>query len=288
MTQLTLATCQFPVSGDIVANAGHIMRQMAEAHWEGAGLVHFSECSLSGYAGIHYGSTVAIDWELLRQQAERIMARAAELGVWVVLGSTHRLAGEHKPHNSLYVINDHGRLITRYDKLFCCGRGEPEPTEDLAHYSPGSQFITFDCRGVQVGMLICHDFRYPELYREYKRRKVDLMLHSYHNADMAQDKLAYYQKQVTFTMQAAAASNFLWISANNSSAPAAWPSFVVNPAGLVTGRLRHRRAGVLVTPIDTAADLWDASCYWRDQCLAGVLHSGVAVSDPRSDDRTTL
>jgi len=288
MAQLTLATCQFPVSGDPLANAGHILSQMALARRRGADLVHFPECSLSGYAGIQLDSTAAIDWELLRQQTERIMARAGELGVWVVLGSTHRLSGEHKPHNSLYVIDDHGRLITRYDKRFCCGRGDPEPTEDLAHYAPGSQFITFDCHGVHIGLLICHDFRYPELYREYKRRGVELVLHSYHNANMQPDKLAYYQEQVTFTMQAAAASNFLWISANNSSAPAAWPSFVVNPAGSVVGRLRRHRASILLTSIDTAADIWDASLYWREQCLAGVLHSGEAVSDPRSDDRTTL
>ena len=34
---------------------------------------------------------------------------------------------------------------------------------------------------MRCGVLICHDFRYDELYREYLLRGVQLMLHSYHN-----------------------------------------------------------------------------------------------------------
>lgn len=37
----------------------------------------------------------------------------------VVLGSAHRLSGANNPHNSLYVIDDDGALVDRYDKRFC-------------------------------------------------------------------------------------------------------------------------------------------------------------------------
>jgi deaminated glutathione amidase len=288
MAKLTLATCQFPISADIRANARHVRRQMQQASRRGARIVHFSECCLSGYAGIELESPTQIDWALLREETETIMALAGELGVWVALGSTHPLTGDHKPHNSLYVIDDQGALATRYDKLFCTGRVQPEPAEDLAHYSPGSEFVAFTVDGVRIGVLICHDFRYPELYRVHVGRGVQLMLHSYHNAGMAADRLHFYHENVTFTMRAAAASNHVWISANNGSHRYAWSSFVVNPAGDVVGRLRRHRAGVLVTEIDTEIDLWDASVDWRARCIAGVLHSGELVEDPRSDDRQSL
>ena len=288
MAKLTLATCQFPISADIAANARYVRRQMRRSHKHGVHLVHFSECCLSGYAGVELDSISDIDWNLLRRETERIMALAAELGLWVVLGSTHQLSGNHKPHNSLYVIDEWAELVTRYDKMFCTGRLEPEPVDDLLHYSPGHEFITFDVCGVHVGLLICHDFRYPELYRIYKGRGVQLMLHSYHNAGMAEDRLQFYHDNVTFTMQAAAASNFLWISANNGSQPHAWSSFVVNPAGIVIGRLRRHSAGVLVHEIDTEIDLWDPSIDWRGRCIAGVYHSGELVDDPRSGDRSAL
>ena len=53
-------------------------------------------------------------------------------------------------------------------------------TVDLAHYSPGNHLSIFAIQGVQCGALICHDCRYPELYRAYKRRGVQLMFYSYH------------------------------------------------------------------------------------------------------------
>jgi len=288
MAKLTLAACQFPVTGDPAANAGYVLRLMRRAARRGAHLAHFSECCLTGYPGIDFASTADIDWAALRRQTERVLQAAGELGLWVVVGSAHPLSGAHKPHNSLYVIDDRGRLVTRYDKLFCFGSAGPEPTLDFLHYSPGSEFITFDLRGVRVGLLICHDFRYPETYREYKRRGAQLVLHSFHNAGLTPAESRYYDAQVRVATQAAAAANFFWISVTNASQPQAHPSFVVDPTGMIAGRLRPHRPGVLITEIDTEAGLWDAAQYWRERAMAGVLHSGEAVSDPRSADRTSL
>jgi hypothetical protein len=105
--KLQVATCQFPVCGDVRANADRIRRQMREARERGADLVHFPECALSGYAGEDVPSPADLDWGLLHKETDAILALAKELGVWVVLGSTHRLSGDHKPHDSLYPCEDH-------------------------------------------------------------------------------------------------------------------------------------------------------------------------------------
>lgn len=288
MSKLIIATCQFPLTRDPVANTEFVLRQMTSAKELGAQLTHFPECCLSGYAGVELASTAGIDWAALLNQAERVMAAAKRLGLWVVVGSTHRLSQDHKPHNSLYVIDNHGRLVTRYDKVFCTGRGGARPTEDLAHYSPGSSLITFEVRGVRIGLLICHDCRYPELYRQYKQQGVQLVLHSYHNAGMTADSLHYYHDHVTITMKAAAASNFLWISASNACQPSAWSSFVVSPSASIVGRLVRHRPGILVQEIDSKYKAFDPSSYWRKRCSSGVFHSGELVTDRRSDDRTSL
>ena len=288
MSKLTLATCQFPVCGDVRANAEQILRLMASARRRGAALAHFPETCLPGYGGLDFTNMSPVDWASLRMETERIMRRAAELGLWVVLGSMHQLTGQRKPHNCLYVIDERGRLVTRYDKLFCFGRAEPDPTLDFLYYSPGSETVSFEVQGARIGMLICHDFRYPELYREYKRLGAHLVLHSYYNARMTPAELPYYTAQVRAASIAAAASSHLWISVSNASAPLAHPSFVVRPDGSLAGQLRRHRAGALITNVDTEIDLWDASRPWRDQCLCGVLHSGEAASDARSSARTEL
>lgn len=154
--------------------------------------MHFSECCLSGYAGVEMDSFESFDWAALIEGTLEIQELAKELSVWVVVGSAHRLSGaDSKPHNCLYIINDMGEIVDRYDKLFAVG-STSEDDADLAHYSPGSHFSVFDVKGVRCGALICHDFRYPQLYSEYFTRGVQLMLHSYHNGHATEDVAGDY------------------------------------------------------------------------------------------------
>ncbi|MCK4850034.1 MAG: carbon-nitrogen hydrolase family protein [Phycisphaerae bacterium] len=289
--KLTLATCQFPVDADIYKNLDFILRQMKTAKRGGGHVAHFSEACLSGYAGVEFKSFHRFDWELLTAATRKIMALAKELRLWVILGSSHRLSGKHKPHNCLYIINDRGQLLDRYDKMFCTGDPSGK-TGDLKHYTPGSHFCLFTIRGIRCGVLICHDFRYDELYRVYKRRGVQLTFHSYHNAHQSPAKLRKYNIWGTIvpaTMQTYAANNYMWISANNSSRPAScWPSFFVRPDGTITGKLTNNRPGVLISKVDTAARIYDASQHWRNRALRGLYHSGKLLRDPRSNRRRSL
>ena len=289
--KLTIATCQFGVTADIRRNLAFVERQMKAAKRRGGQVVHFSETCLSGYAGVEFKSFRNFDWELLTENTHGIMALAKQLGLWVILGSSHQLTGKHKPHNCLYIINDHGRLVDRYDKMFCTG----DPSQkggDLKHYSSGSRFCVFTIGGIRCGTLICHDFRYDELYREYKKQGVQLVFHSYHNAHDSAAKLRKYNIWGTIvpaTMQAYAANNHMWISANNSSEPAScWASFFVRPDGVITGKLTNNRPGVLISTIDTTAKFYDASKHWRKRAMCGVYHSGTIVRDARSRRRETL
>lgn len=211
------------------------------------------------------------------------MARSLKL--WVVLGSSHRLTGRHAPHNSLYVIDDRGRLVSRYDKLFCTGG-------DLKHYSPGSKFVTFRIKGVRCGLLICYDVRFPELYRQYLRRGVQVMFHSFHNAGLKRRAFLNHNIWGTImppTLQAHAACNHMWVSANNSShAESCWGSLFIRPDGVVLRQLPRDRAGVLISAADTRLKLYDAPRPWRKRAMNGIFHSGTQVRDPRSDSRRTL
>jgi predicted amidohydrolase len=160
---------------------------------------------------------------------------------------------------------------------------------------------------VRCGALICHDYRYPELYRAYKRRGVQLMFHSYHAGhippkrfqgmrDAVGERLHPLNPSATLpgitmpaTMHAAAVNNYMWISCPNSSArESCWPSFFVRPDGVITGRLRLHTAGILVSEVDTDEPLYDSTVAWRDCAMRGILHSGTLVRDRRSDERTRL
>jgi len=301
---LDVATCQFPVGADVRENARWIRRQMRRAKARGAQVVHFSEGALSGYAGADFVSHESLDWETLDTFAREIAALAGALRIWVLLGSSHRLSGAHRPHNSIYVIDDRGRLVERYDKRFCAG-DRAGTTLDLAHYSPGDHPCVFTIRGIRCGILICHEYRYPELYREYKRRKVQLVFHAYHAGNVSPQGLRFMREQVgtpnhrwnrgttlpeitmPAVMQGAAACNHLWISCSNTSArESCWPAFFVRPDGVITGRLNRNRSGILLSRVDPKQTFYDSTVAWRDRAMRGVLHSGRVVRDPRSTRRT--
>lgn len=301
---LTVVTAQFAVSADIDANFAAIERLMRQARAADAAVVHFPEAALSGYAGVDFSSFEEFDWPRLEAATRQVMTLARELKLWTVLGSAHRLGEGRKPHNCAYVIDAEGALVDRYDKRFCAGDALGL-SGDLAHYAPGEHFAVFDIKGVRCGVLICHDYRYPELYRAYHRLGVRVMFHGFHagglpderfadmEADVGQHRLTGGTTLPGITMPAgmiaAASNNNMWISCPNSSAPrSCWPSFVVRPDGVIPAVCEPEIEAWLATRIDPAAPIYDSTVAWRDRTIDGVLHSGERVEDPRSRDRTTL
>ncbi len=286
---LKVATCQFAVSSSIKRNSRTICELLRKAKKSKADIVHFSECALSGYVGTDFPNFDGYDWELLREETEKIMALAAKLGLWVVLGSTHRLTEPNKPatrmagkpHNSLYVINPRGRIVDRYDKRFCT-KG------DLRRLTPGNRFATFTINGVKCSLLICFDLRFPEIYRQLYKQKVNCIFQSFYNA--RQKGPSVHTHIMRQTMQCRAATNHFWISmANASGYYSPYPSCFIQPDGKIARQLRVNRAGVMVNAVDLNKKFYDPMAGFRDMAMKGRLSNGPgSIKDPRSRNRTSL
>lgn len=292
MKTLRVATCQFSVEADIEHNRRWILNQIDQAADQGAQIAHFSECALSGYAGVDFSYHDALDWDRLTNATRDIQQVARRRKIYVLLGSTHRLTGGHKPHNSVYVIDRQGHVVGRYDKRYCTGVLRPKPAMDLSYYSPGDHFTTFRIGGVLCGVLICYDYRFPELYRHYQKLGVDVLFQSFHNARksvVSDPQFNIWKTIVPATMSCRAAENYFWVSANNSTArPSRWASFAVRPDGQIVGRLTLHRPGVLITDMKIGKGYFDAAGPWRESTINGQLNSGELVDDPRSKDVTCL
>jgi predicted amidohydrolase len=304
--KLTIATCQFPISVDIKKNYDYIVKQVKEAKRKNAHVVHFPETCLSGYAGTDFASYDDYDWDTLLHYAKKVLDLAKEQGVWIVLGSTHKLSNGNKPHSSLYIINNKGKIIDWYDKRFCSGAAQSN-TGDLVYYTPGNHFVVFEINGIKCGTLVCHEYRYPELYREYEKREVQLIFHSYHTGNINKQRYKEMQDYVggelwnfnngstlpEITMPAAmhmaAANNYMWISCPTSCAKqSCWSSFFVRSDGVITGKPKKNITGVLISEIDTETKYYDSTIAWRKRAMEGIFHSGMIVEDERSDTRTKL
>jgi len=273
---LKVATCQFAVGASIRRNARQIHKFLHKAKKAGADIVHLPECALSGYVGTDFPNFKGYDWDLLKEETLKIMSLAGELGLWVVLGSTHKLTEPNKPHNSLYLIGPNGKIIDRYDKRFC--------TEgDLKRLTPGNRFVSFTVNGVKCSLLICFDLRFPELYRELYKQNVNCILQSFYNARQKGPPSvhSYIMRQ---TIQCRAATNYFWISMSNPSGYySPYPSSFIQPDGKIIKHLRQNRAGIMVNTVDLSRKFYDPSAPFRDMAIAGVLsNSPKIIRDRRS------
>ena len=89
-------------------------------------------------------------------------------GLWLAGGSMPLTCpGPGRVLNTTLVFNPQGQQAARYDKmhLFAFERGI-ERYAEADSIAPGSETVAFDCNGLRVGLSICYDLRFPELYRQ--------------------------------------------------------------------------------------------------------------------------
>jgi len=269
---------QFTVGRSVKRNSLAICEFMPKAKKAKADIVHFSECALSGYVGTDFPNFKGYDWGLLKEETEKIMALAAKLKLWVVLGSTHSLTGPNKPYNSLYLIGPDGKIVDRYDKRFCT-------PGDLRRLTPGNRFVNFTINGVKCSLLICFDLRFPELYRELYKQGVNCIFQSFYNA--RQKGPSVHTHIMRQTMQCRAATNHIWVSMSGYYSP--YPSCFIQPDGKIAHQLRANRPGLMVNAVDLSRKFYDPMAGFRDMAISGKLNNArQAVNDPRSRKRTNL
>lgn len=269
---------------EIQASGAEIRHLMREAHRAGARLIHFPEgatCAPNKRLISSNPDVVAaadwdrLDWEALQHELRAIAALAGELRLWTVVGAVHRLTPPHRPHNSLYVINDRGGVSTRYDERFL---SHPK----LTHmYAPGSAPVTFEVDGIRFGCALGMEVHYPESFLAYERDDVDCVLFSTMGPPTAEEDTGIFAAEA----RAHAATNSFWVSyaapAQNALGGA---SGIVTPDGEWQVRCAARQAsGLVVADLDTAAE--NLARPWRRKVRDGLYDPHLIADDPRSEDR---
>jgi predicted amidohydrolase len=276
--RLRVATCQFPVSGNPAENADYMRDFLRQAAQTGAHLLHTSEASLSGYAGIDFKSFEDYDWEALRRETADLRKLAKELSLWLVLGSAHFLDTQTKPTTCLYLINPEGQIADRYDKCFCTGG-------DQKHYSVGDRLVTHDIRGVRIGLAICYDICWPQLYIGYRGKGATVMIHSFHNArSKGKDCLDTLNVRQVPTR---CADNRMWAVCNNSSQPYShWGSFIARPDATIPKELPINEPGMLIHdfPDGLSEGGWYHNLKPMQKRDDEIMSWGTPIKHPRQAD----
>lgn len=252
--QLRVGAVQLCSTHDLSANLARCAELTAQAAAEGAQLVVLPECF--SFLGRHEGDKLAIAEAL--DASGPVMGTLRELatrhGVWMMGGGTPELVrGDNKrTYNTAVTIDPRGELMARYRKIHLFDVEIPGGAvlRESDATAPGDELVVVDVAGVPVGVSICYDVRFPELYRQLVK-------------DMGAEVLVV---PAAFTAHTGAAHWHLLLRARAVEdqawvvAPAQWGrhnekresyghSLVVDPWGTVVGE-RAEGDGVVVVTLD--------------------------------------
>lgn len=204
--ELRVAAVQFRSSRDLDANVEKTKACIARCAQDGARVVLFPECSLTGYFDDAHMKGFAPE-QLAR--AEREVAEACrQHNVYAIVGSVSRESGAEqgdKLFNSAWIIAPSGRTIERYHKI------------QLAEGWPvaGGHLSVFEVDGVPCSVIICHDERYPELVRLPVLAGARVVFYLSHESGLREErKIGPYRAQV----QARAVENTVYLVQANAPA----------------------------------------------------------------------
>lgn len=172
---VTLAAAQMNTSDDWQANLATAERLVTEAAGAGAQLVALPE----------FFPIISKDLEAKLALAEEegqgplqeaLSALAARLGIWLVAGSLPlKSYVADKMTNTCLVYGPDGRQVVRYDKIHLFGfQKDGESYNESETLVAGNQPAIFDTPFGRVGLAICYDLRFPELFRALD--EVDLLV----------------------------------------------------------------------------------------------------------------
>jgi predicted amidohydrolase len=153
-------------SSDIKAdNVEQALELIERAASYGATLVALPE--VWTYLGVTSGIPAITD-VIPGALTERLADVARRHGIYLHCGSIYeRSAGEPRAHNTSVVLSPDGDIVGRYRKihLFDVNIGDNVAFTESESIAPGDETVVIDLGGVKLGLAICYDLRFPELFR---------------------------------------------------------------------------------------------------------------------------
>lgn len=253
MTTIRIAAVQMVSGPDIDDNLREAGRRIAEAAAAGARLVALPEY-FPLISGNETDKVRAREREGAGPLQDFLREAAARHKVWLVGGSIPlEASAPDKVRNSCLVYDEHGAQVARYDKMHLFGfrQGAEQYNESLT-IEPGNKFAVVDAPFGRIGLSICYDLRFPELYRAMGAEKpLDLIVVPAaftHTTGQAHWELL---------LRARAVENLCYVLApaqggTHPSGRMTWgESMVIDPWGAILNRLA-KGPGVVLAEFDPA------------------------------------
>ena len=169
---------------------------------------------------------------------------------WILLGSVF-IKENNKLRNRSIMINPYGKIEAYYDKInmFNVKLSKKETHNESKLFIPGKLLKTVRLPWGKLGLTICYDLRFPELFRNLSKRNLNFI-----TVPSAFTKITG-KKHWIILLRARAIENFCYIFApaqtgkNNAKRETFGHSVIISPDGEIL-KLKKKNQGIIYTDID--------------------------------------
>ncbi|HWA92251.1 MAG TPA: carbon-nitrogen hydrolase family protein [Rhizomicrobium sp.] len=166
MTAFKAACVQLRSSDDVAQNVRVASALIREAKAKGADFIATPENTtlMAADGGAKLERSFSEDAD---QALPAFRALAEELGIWLLIGSLAIKTSATKTANRSFLVDPKGRIASRYDKihLFDTDPGAGESYRESNTVAGGHRAVIAQMPWLKLGMTICYDLRFPQLYR---------------------------------------------------------------------------------------------------------------------------
>lgn len=250
---MRVALCQMNAGEDVTENldvAGMLLRQAAEGAADLAALPEFL-----GYLG-SASRRPEVAEPIPGPVSDRLAAAARDHAMWVLGGGLLESADGHV-HDTAALFDRTGEVVARYRKIHLYDVDLPglPPFRESASITPGEDLVTHQMELCRVGLSICYDVRFPELYRGLMALGAEVLLVP------AQFQYETGKDHWHTLLRARAIENQCYVVAPGQWGPYGAPdsgrrsyghSLVVDPWGRVVAEAPEEGTGVWFADLDLA------------------------------------
>ena len=174
MRSAAIAMCQIQTEADRSATLRQAETMIRWAAAEGAELVVLPEMFFCPYVTERFRAFAEPDGG----EACAAMADWARENRVVLVGGTFPEREGERLYNTCVVYDESGRRLAKYRKthLFEIDLKDGTAFRESDTFTPGSELCVFDTRLGRIGLAVCFDLRFPELFRALAQRGAELIL----------------------------------------------------------------------------------------------------------------
>ena len=256
MSGFRAALLQMRSGTDIGRNVKTFSTMVREAAANGATYVQSPEMT-----GALVRDRVALKTMLKEEAADPVVASASELarslGIHVHVGSTAIAAEGGKVANRAFLFGPDGAKIATYDKIhmFDVDLDNGESWRESATYEPGKRTVIASLPFAQLGLAVCYDLRFPQLFRAQALAGADVL--TVPAAFTRQTGQAHWH----VLLRARAIENGAWVLAaaqggtHEDGRETFGHSIAIDPWGHVVAEADGDEPGIVYAQVDPAASV---------------------------------